>query len=196
MPDQTPEIILASSSRYRQQLLTRLGLKFASIAADINESRLQNEDPHVYVLRLAQEKATKIAEAYPNHLVIGSDQCAVIEGEIIGKPGDRQTAINQLQQAAGHEIEFLTGLWVMQLNSDWNRHCVEPFKVGFRDLTSEEIERYIDSEQPLDCAGSFKSEGYGVSLCRYMRGDDPSALIGLPLIRLSQMLRDFGINLP
>ena len=192
----TVPIILASASRYRQQLLARLAIEFEAIAADIDESRRQDECPNDYVLRLAQEKAAKIAQTHPNQLIIGSDQCALIEGEIVGKPGNRQAAIDQLQRASGKEIEFLTGLCVMQLDSQWQQHSVESFSVGFRRLSSDEIERYIDNEQPFDCAGSFKSEGYGVTLCRTMRGDDPTALIGLPLIRLSQMLREFGLKLP
>lgn len=199
MADRHPQetrLILASRSRYRQALLIRLGLKFDSQPADIDESRHKLELPKDYVRRLAQEKAAKIAESEPDALVIGSDQCAVVDGEIVGKPGDRETAISQLSAASGSEITFLTGLCVAHVASGWSQHCIESFAVGFRDLNSAEIERYVDAEQPFDCAGSFKSEGYGISLCRYMRGDDPTALIGLPLIRVSQFLREFGIPLP
>ena len=189
-------LILASRSAYRQELLTRLGLEFECIPADIDESRRTNELPKEYVRRLAQEKAAKIATSHPQALVIGSDQCAVVDGQIMGKPGDREGAIRQLKTLSGNEIIFLTGLCLTQISSGWSQHCVEPFSVGFRQLTSDEIERYVDAEQPFDCAGSFKSEGYGVSLCRFMRGEDPSALIGLPLIRVSQYLREFGVALP
>lgn len=193
---QNLRLILASSSPYRRELLARLGLEFDCIPADIDESRRANELPKEYVRRLAQEKAAKIAESHPQALVIGSDQCAVVDGEIVGKPGNRETAIRQLKSASGKEIIFLTGLCVRQVSSGWNQHCVEVFSVGFRELSAAEIARYVDAEQPFDCAGSFKSEGYGASLCRYMRGDDPSALIGLPLIRVGQYLREFGVSLP
>ena len=189
-------LILASRSPYRRELLARLRLEFECMPANIDESRRGNELPKEYVRRLAQEKATKIADAQPQALVIGSDQCAVVDGTIVGKPNDRAGAIQQLQAASGSEIIFLTGVCLMHVRSGWNQHWVEPFTVGFRELSLEEIEQYIDAEQPLDCAGSFKSEGYGITLCRYLRGDDPSALIGLPLIRLSQYLREFGVSLP
>lgn len=189
-------LILASSSPYRRELLARLGLEFECMPANIDESRRASELPKEYVRRLAQEKAAKIAESHAQALVIGSDQCAVLDGEIIGKPGNREAAIQQLSNISGKEIIFLTGLCLCQVSSGWNQHCVEAYSVGFRELSAGEIERYVDAEQPFDCAGSFKSEGYGVSLCRYMRGDDPSTLIGLPLIRVGQYLREFGLALP
>ena len=189
-------LILASSSPYRQALLMRLGLQFDSIPADIDEAPRSKELPKAYVQRLAQEKAAKIAASHPEAVVIGSDQCAIVDGNIVGKPGNRAAAIRQLQTSSGGEITFLTGVCVVHISSGWSQHYVEPFSVGFRDLSQAEIERYVDTEQPYDCAGSFKSEGYGVCLCRYLRGDDPTALIGLPLVRLSQLLRDFGVQLP
>lgn len=191
-----PQIILASSSRYRQALLARLGVAFDCIAPEIDESRAEDEFPRDYVARLAHEKAAKIGESHSEALIIGSDQCAVVNGEIMGKPGDRETSIQQLRAAAGNEITFLTGLCVLHAASGWTQQYIEPFSVGFRDLTDAEIERYVDAEKPFDCAGSFKSEGYGVSLCQFMRGEDPTALIGLPLIRVCQSLREYGLQLP
>ncbi len=189
-------LILASSSSYRKNLLARLGVNFESIAANIDEIQQEGESPTEFVQRLAQEKAAKVGHSHPNHLVIGSDQCALISGRILGKSENRETAIAQLQAASGSEIEYLTGVTVMHAKSGWSRKCVESFYVQFRDLTLAEIERYVDAEKPFNCAGSFMSERLGVALCRSMRGDDPTTLIGLPLIRISQFLREFGLPVP
>ena len=192
----TNKLILASSSRYRRELLARLHIEFESISPDIDESQQNNEAAATYVERLAQEKAQAIANNHPNHLVIGSDQCTVMNDKIIGKPHTREAAIEQLTSASGKQIEFLTGVCVTHQASTWTRSFVETFLVSFRNLTREEIERYLDIEKPFDCAGSFKSEGYGISLTDAMTGDDPTALIGLPLIRLAQTLREFGWSVP
>ena len=196
MSDNSINIILASRSPYRRQLLERLALPFETIAADIDESRLPNETADDYVSRLAYEKANKIAQSHQGDLVIGSDQCVVVEDGIIGKPGDRQTAIQQLEMISGKEIQFLTGICILHLQSNWQRAEIAPFKVCFRKLSRLEIERYVDQDQPFDCAGSFKSEGLGITLCQSMQGNDPTALIGLPLIRIAQLLREFGLELP
>lgn len=192
----TNKLILASSSRYRRALLSRLNIEFDSISPDIDESQLTNESAHTYVQRLAAEKAHIIANQHQDQLIIGSDQCTVMNAKIIGKPHTREAAIQQLQAASGQQIEFLTGVCVMHQQTGWTRSFVETFWVSFRELSAAEIERYIDTEQPLDCAGSFKSEGLGISLTNAMKGDDPTALVGLPLIRLAQVLREFGWAVP
>ncbi|MDG0995786.1 MAG: Maf family protein [Gammaproteobacteria bacterium] len=189
-------IVLASSSRYRKELLERLNLPFACQSPDIDESQLHHEAADTYVKRLANGKANALAEIYPNHLIIGSDQCSVVDKRIVGKPGTREAAIAQLEASSGKTLTFLTGLAVINPASGWQRTAINRFEVEFRDLSRDEIERYIDAEQPLDCAGSFKSERLGISLTRAMRGDDPSALVGLPLIQLSSFLREYGVNCP
>lgn len=189
-------LILASSSPFRKELLARLNIGFECISPEIDESQHKNEQPGEYVQRLAIEKAAKIGEKHPDCLVIGSDQCSVNAGEILGKPRDHHHAIEQLRNASGKTVEFITGVSVSHQQSGWHREWTESFLVDFRDLSSEEIDRYLQIEQPYNCAGSFKSEKLGVSLCRSMRGDDPTALIGLPLIRLAQCLREFGLQIP
>lgn len=196
LPANQPKLILASRSPYRRQLLERLELPFETIAANIDESPLPNENPTAYVSRLAHEKAAEIAKTHAGNLVIGSDQCAVVNGDILGKPGDRETAIQQLEMVSGREIQFLTGVCIMHAQTNWQRAEIAPFTVVFRTLSRREIERYIEQDQPYDCAGSFKSEGFGVTLCQSMQGTDPTALIGLPLILVAQMLREFGFELP
>ncbi len=189
-------LILASSSPYRRNLLRKLGVDFDSIAPDIDETRHENELATNYVERLASEKAAKIGQEYPQALIIGSDQCCVNGGIILGKPYDREHAIEQLKAASGRSIEFLTGVSMQHIESNWQQHWVDSFKVNFRALQPDEIERYLDAEQPYDCAGSFKSEQLGIALCESMQGDDPSALIGLPLIKVAHALRRFGFNVP
>ena len=195
MNSSTP-IVLASSSPYRKELLERLNIPFTCQSPNIDESRLNREAPETYVERLAIAKATALAEIYPEHLIIGSDQCSVVASDIVGKPGTRQAAIAQLETCSGKTLTFFTGLALINPLSGWQRAAVSGFEVTFRDLNRAEIERYIDIEQPLDCAGSFKSERLGVSLTQAMHGDDPSALVGLPLIQLSAFLREYGINCP
>ena len=195
-PRQDVQIILASSSKYRRELLERLGLNFKCISPDIDESRQTDESPPDYVLRLAQEKAHVIAKQHPEAIVIGSDQCAVVDNEIMGKPHTQEKAFQQLRQAASKPIEFLTGVCVEHINKDRKEVFLEPFTVKFRDLSDSEIERYIAIEQPLDCAGSFKSEGLGIALTSAMLGEDPTALIGLPLIKLADILREFNVLIP
>lgn len=199
MTEQNPkaaDIILASSSPYRRELLARLGIEFQCISPNIDESQQKQEAPRDYVLRLAEAKARAIAQQYHDHIVIGSDQCAVVDGVITGKPGTNQMAKTQLRQASDKQIEFLTGVCVLQQSSNQIQTFLEPFAVKFRALSDTEIERYIKVEQPLDCAGSFKSEGLGIALAKAMVGEDPTALIGLPLIKLSQVLREFNVLIP
>ncbi|CAM3640757.1 Maf family protein [Parendozoicomonas haliclonae] len=188
--------ILASGSRYRHQLLERLNLAFTGISPDINETPHPNESPTDLALRLSLEKAQAISSLHPDALVIGSDQIAVLHGQILGKPGTRDKAIEQLTQASGQRVTFLTGLCIIAPGLAEPRVSTIPYHVEFRELKQEEIERYIDSDQPLDCAGSFKWEKLGISLFKRMEGDDPTALEGLPLITLSAWLRDLGHQIP
>lgn len=189
-------LILASSSPYRKELLERLHIEFECISPDIDESSLENEQPGAYVQRLAIEKAAEIGNAHAKSLIIGSDQCCVNNNIILGKPKDRDNAIEQLSAASGKSIEFLTGVSIQHPDSGWHREWMDTFTVEFRQLSLVEIERYLDAEQPFNCAGSFKSEKLGISLCESMRGDDPTALIGLPLIKVAQCLREYGLQVP
>ena len=193
-PDQP--LILASSSIFRKSLLERLQIKFSIDSPDIDESSLVNESPTDYVSRLSLEKAKTVASRSPGTLIVASDQCSVLDGIIIGKPGDHDTATLQLQASSGNKVSFLTGLCVFDARSGKYQLDVIPFNVYFRDLTPEEINRYLLIEQPYNCAGSFKAEGLGITLFKKLEGDDPTALIGLPLIRLSEMLRYFDLKLP
>lgn len=187
-------IVLASSSPFRQDLLKRLHLSFESLSPDIDEQQQDNEQPEQYVKRLSREKTLKIAEQRPLSTIIGSDQCAYLNGEILGKPGSREAAIKQLKTASGNEVKFYTGVCVLNPQQGFERvECVE-FAVGFRKLNEHQIIHYLETEQPYNCAGSFKSEAYGITLFEYMRGDDPTALVGLPLIRLTRMLEEAGIT--
>jgi MAF protein len=189
-------LILASSSPYRKELLERLNLEFECISPDIDESSLENEQSDAYVQRLAIEKAAEIGKTHSDNLIIGSDQCCVNNNIILGKPKDRDNAIEQLIAASGKSIEFLTGVSIQHPESGWHREWMDTFTVEFRHLSLAEIERYLDTEQPFNCAGSFKSEKLGISLCQSMRGNDPTALIGLPLIRVAHCLREFGLQVP
>ncbi len=187
-------LVLGSSSPFRRSLMERLGLDFATAVPDIDESPRPGESPKALVLRLAEEKARAVAREHPRSLIIGSDQVACIDGEILGKPGNRQAAVRQLSRASGQWVYFHTGLCLY--NSETNRAQLvcEPFQVQFRRLTGEQIEHYLDLEQPFDCAGSFRSEGLGIALFQRMRGEDPNALIGLPLIRLITLLANEGVS--
>ncbi|HET8807873.1 MAG TPA: nucleoside triphosphate pyrophosphatase [Methylophaga sp.] len=187
-------LILGSSSPYRSELLAKLHLPFTTASPNIDESPLIGESPAQLVLRLAENKARKVAEKNLSALVIGSDQVAVLEGDILGKPGTAETAIEQLQAASGKTVTFLTGLALYNAANQQMQSLVEPFEVTFRNLSLAQIQRYVELEQPLDCAGSFKSEGLGISLFSELRGSDPNSLIGLPLIRLIDLLAAQGIN--
>lgn len=189
-------LILASTSPYRRQLLERLKLPFTAESPQIDEAPLAGETPHQLVLRLSEHKARAIATRHGNALIIGSDQTAVLNTEMLGKSGNRANAIAQLKRCSGNSVTFHTGLCLLDTDSGRIQLDDIVYRVKFRALTLPQIERYIDSEQPFDCAGSFKAESLGISLFEYMQGDDPTALIGLPLIRLTTMLQNAGIQLP
>ena len=191
----TRSLILGSTSPYRRELLQRLSVPFTTAAPDIDETRLPAESPADMVRRLSLGKAKAVAVTHTDALIIGSDQCAVLQEEVMGKPGTHANAINQLRKASGQTVTFLTGLCLYDSRDDSYQLDIVPFEVDFRTLTETEIENYLLKDQPYNCAGSFRSESLGVTLFERMRGDDPSALIGLPLIRLSQMLRQAGVDL-
>jgi septum formation protein len=188
------QIILASSSAFRKALFERLNLPFECHSPEINETRQADECAEAYVCRLAEQKAQAISIKFPDAVIIGSDQCALIEGRILGKPGNHENALKQLQAAQGKSVIFHTGLCVMQASTGFSQTENIQFQVKFRHLNDQQLSHYLDVEQPYQCAGSFKSEGYGVALFDNMRGDDPTALIGLPLIRLVSMLEKAGIT--
>lgn len=190
----TPPLVLASTSPFRHALLERLGLRFETAAPAVDETRRPGEPPEALVLRLAEEKARAVAGEHPDALIIGSDQVACIEAQVLGKPGGRDQAIAQLERASGRSVRFLTGLCLLNSGSGHCRTLVEPFQVHFRNLTRSQIEGYVDREQPYGCAGSFKSEGLGIALFERLEGDDPNALIGLPLIRLIDLLSAEGVD--
>lgn len=189
------KLILASSSPYRRELLERLKIPFQIIAPEIDETPRTGETPEKVVERLAIEKAEKIARQQPEALVIGSDQVAVYDGRIVGKPHSHDKALEQLRTASGKTVMLFTGLALV--NSDtWRIQCeVVPYRVTFRRLTEAQIESYLRREQPYSCAGSVKSEGLGIALLEKFEGDDPNTLIGLPLIRLVRMLENEGLKI-
>lgn len=191
-----PNLVLASSSRYRHDLLSRLRLPFETVSPDIDESPQPGETPLALVQRLSREKAEALQERFPQHLIIGSDQVALCQKEMLTKPGTVERARAQLQHQSGHTVEFLTGLCLLNSATKTHRSDVAITRVRFRTLSADEIQRYVDLEKPLECAGSFRCESLGISLFESIESDDPSALIGLPLIRLAGMLRAEGINLP
>jgi MAF protein len=190
------KLILGSTSPFRKELMQKLGLRFDVDAPDIDETMHTDEQPQDFVQRLALEKAQAVAARHKNALIIGSDQVACIDTNILGKPGVREKAIEQLTEASGKRVSFYTGLCLLNSASGRSQVACEPFHVHFRHLSREQIERYLDAEEPYNCAGSFKSEGLGISLFTRLEGDDPNALIGLPLIRLISMLEQEGIVVP
>ncbi|MDJ0805506.1 MAG: nucleoside triphosphate pyrophosphatase [Gammaproteobacteria bacterium] len=187
-------IVLASTSPFRRELLQRLGLDFTVAAPNIDESAKPEEQPDQLVRRLAQLKAKAVATSHQHALIIGSDQVATINGKILGKPGDHQKAIEQLTLASGQKATFFTGLCLFNSATGNTQVCCELFDVYFRCLDPLDIENYLQREKPYNCAGSFKSEGLGITLFSKMAGDDPNTLIGLPLMRLVDMLRSEGVN--
>lgn len=189
-----PALYLASTSTYRRQLLSKLTSQFHIAKPNVDETPLAHESAEQLVSRLAVAKAQAIAAGLSSGLVIGSDQVAVFNNDIIGKPHTEKNAQAQLRRFSGKTVTFLTGLALVNAHSGNIQVVVEPFAVSFRELTDAEILAYISKEQPLDCAGSFKSEGLGISLFNKLSGDDPNSLIGLPLIRLNQMLLNEGAN--
>lgn len=187
------QIILASSSPFRKQLLDRLKLDFVCHPPDIDETLQPGEDARSYVCRLAESKAKQIAADHPDAIVIGSDQCALLGKKILGKPGSHENALQQLREAQGKSVIFHTGVCVLQPSSGFIAVEDVPFEVEFRNLSDQQLEHYLRIEQPYQCAGSFKAEGYGVCLFKKMQGDDPTALIGLPLITLTGILESAGV---
>lgn len=196
MKNSTSQIVLGSTSPFRKELLQRLNIAFITDSPDIDETPLVNENPADYVLRLSLEKAKAVAKRHPEALIIGSDQCSILNGVIQGKPHTHENAIKQLQESSGNKVSFLTGLCVYDSRDNTFQLEMVPFHVYFRDLKDQEIKSYLLAEQPYSCAGSFKSEGLGITLFSSLEGEDPTALIGLPLIKLSEMLRNKKHYLP
>jgi septum formation protein len=189
-------LILGSTSPFRAEILQKLCISFDTAAPDINESPLANESPSELVERLSVCKAKKVAETHPAALIVGSDQVACVDQQILGKPHTHENAIEQLRFLSGKIVSFHTGLCLFNSESGNTQSTVEVFKVYFRALTDDQIERYLRNEQPYNCAGSFKSEALGISLFKKLEGDDPNTLIGLPLIRLVEFLSNEGLQVP
>jgi len=190
------QLLLASSSPYRRELLSRLHLPFHCSAPDIDESAQDDEPAEHLVQRLAEQKAQALAPNHPDHLIIGSDQVAMLGREILGKPHTPERAMEQLKACSGNSVTFLTGLALLDSRSGRLQLDCVPFTVHFRELDESRIERYLRIEKPYDCAGSFKAEGLGISLFRSTSGSDVTSLIGLPLIRLVDMLLQEGVQIP
>jgi MAF protein len=188
------QLVLASTSPFRRSILEKLGLPFDCHAPEVDETPLAGETPTQLVERLSIAKAQAIAAHLKEGLVIGSDQVAVIDNDILGKPGNHENAMAQLERASGKTVTFLTGLALLNASTGSIQAEVVPFKVVFRELTPEQIDNYLNAEQPYNCAGSFKSEGLGIALFERLEGDDPNTLIGLPLIRLIRMLEKEGMT--
>lgn len=191
----TGALILASTSRYRRELLERLQLPFTTERPDVDETPLPGEAPAALASRLAVAKAREVARLHPGAWVLGSDQVAGFDGHALGKPGSRDAAIAQLQSMSGSSVQFLTAVALCRGDA-LAGEALDTTTVTFRCLRRAEIERYVDAEQPLDCAGSFKSEGLGIALFDAIETRDPTALIGLPLIATARLLRDAGFVLP
>ncbi len=199
MPESSPAprpLVLGSTSVYRRELLQRLRLPFTVAAPAVDETPLPGEPPAQLAQRLALAKAHAVATLHPEAVVIGSDQVADLAGQPLGKPGDHARATAQLQRMRGHTVVFHTAVAVVCHASGFAQTDLAPVRVRFRDLSDAEIERYLRAEQPYDCAGSAKSEGLGISLLEAIDSDDPTALIGLPLIRTCRLLRAAGLVLP
>ena len=188
------QLVLASTSPFRKSVLEKLGLPFDCHAPEVDEAPQPHETPAQLVERLSIAKAQAVAAHLQQGLVIGSDQVAVIDDEILGKPGNHENAVAQLERASGKTVTFLTGLALVNAESGAIQAEVVPFKVVFRQLTQPQIVNYLNAEQPYNCAGSFKSEGLGIALFDRLEGDDPNTLIGLPLIRLIRMLEKEGMT--
>jgi len=187
------QLVLASTSPFRKSVLEKLGLPFDCHAPEVDETPRPDETPAQLVERLSIAKALAVAAHFKQGLVIGSDQVAVIDNAILGKPGNHENAVAQLERASGKTVTFLTGLALVNAESGSIQAEVLPFKVIFRQLTHPQIVNYLNAEQPYNCAGSFKSEGLGIALFERLEGDDPNTLIGLPLIRLIRMLEKEGM---
>lgn len=197
MPENTPAphrpLILGSTSRYRKELLSRLGLPFGTDSPQVDETPLPGETPTDLALRLALAKAREVANRHPEAVVIGSDQVADLNGQPLGKPGTHERAVTQLRQMRGQTVVFQTAVAVVCQATGFEQVDLAPVRVVFRDLGDAEIEHYLRTEQPYDCAGSAKSEGLGIALLERIDNDDPTALVGLPLIRTCRMIRAAGV---
>lgn len=191
----TRALILGSTSRYRHELLSRLGVRFEAIAPNVDETPCSGERPVDLALRLAIAKARDVAQRHPQAVVIGSDQVADLGGEPLGKPGTHERAVAQLRRMRGQTVVFQTALAVVCLATGFEQSDIAGVRVVFRDLSDDEIESYLRAEQPYDCAGSAKSEGLGIALLERIDNDDPTALIGLPLIRTCRMIRAAGVKI-
>ncbi|HEB78254.1 MAG TPA: septum formation inhibitor Maf [Methylothermaceae bacterium] len=189
------QLVLASTSPYRRSLLEKLQLPFETAAPEIDETPLFNEAPDQLAMRLSASKARAVAKAFPEHLIIGSDQVALLGGRKLDKPGTFDTALELLQAASGRSLCFYTGVSVLNSRSGRQLNAVDVCHVHMRSLTRAQIEDYLQREQPFDCVGAFKSEGLGIALIRRIEGEDPNALIGLPLIRLIDLLQRFGVRI-
>jgi len=189
-------LILASTSKYRKMLLQRFDTPFDCHAPEIDETPLKNESPYNLVERLAVQKANAVSVEHPQSVIIGSDQLAVFDTQIIGKPGTQPAALKQLRLFSGQLIEFLTAVSVVCRESNFSEHHIDITRVRFRTLQDEEIVRYLEKEKPFDCAGAFKAESLGITLFKHISSEDPTALIGLPLIQTAAMLRQAGLAVP
>jgi septum formation protein len=189
-------IILGSTSRYRRELLARLQIPFDAVAPEVDETPLPDESPRTLAKRLALAKAQTVAARYPDAIVIGSDQVADLNGVVLGKPGTHERATEQLARMSGQRVTFQTAIAVTCQAMGYLGQDLASVEVQFRVLSADEIERYLRAEQPYDCAGSAKSEGLGIALAETVVSDDPTALIGLPLIRTARLLRAAGVLLP
>jgi septum formation protein len=187
-------LVLASTSVYRRELLQRLRLPFDTFAPRVDETPLSGEAPEATALRLARAKARAAVASYPAALIIGSDEVAELDGQRLDKPGGRARAQEQLQRASGREVVFHTAVTLLEARSGRMRDKLVPTRVRFRSLTASQISAYLDAEQPYDCAGSAKSEGLGIALLEQIQGEDPTALVGLPLIAVVSLLQDAGLN--
>ncbi|WP_374334499.1 Maf family nucleotide pyrophosphatase [Leeia sp.] len=189
----SPTLVLASTSTYRRELLARLQLPFDVARPDVDETPLPGERAEQTALRLAEAKARAVAPRFPGSLIIGSDQVALLDGEQLGKPGHHAAAVAQLQKMRGRRVVFHTALALLDSRSGIAEVVDVPYEVQLRTYSDQLIERYLRAEQPYDCAGSAKTEGLGVALIEWMRGDDPSALVGLPLMALTTLLQRAGL---
>jgi len=194
-PSPQRSVVLGSTSRYRRELMERLRVPFTVAAPHVDETPLPGEAPKTLALRLALAKAQAVAALHPEAVVIGSDQVADLAGQPLGKPGEHDRAVAQLRQMRGQTVIFQTALAVVCLATGFEQVDLAQVRVVFRDLTDEDIEAYLQAEKPYDCAGSAKSEGLGIALLESIDNDDPTALIGLPLIRTARLLRQAGVKL-
>ncbi|WP_431688662.1 Maf family protein [Hahella sp. NBU794] len=191
-----PSIILGSTSPYRAALLQKLNLNFQQAAPCFDESTTPNSHPKDIAINFAKEKAESLRKQFPDHLIIGSDQTAALDGQLLRKPGDKTNAIKQLTACSGKSVTFYSGIALTNTRLNTTRTCVDWQTVYFRELSKEEIERYLELEEPYDCVGSFKVEGLGISLFEKIEGKDPNTLIGLPLIDLITLLKKEGLRIP